>query len=291
MSGDQMNDKQFQNILVQALTNFPQLYRIAPSDWLTKSHTTISQIRKFNEERKDHFRLNMPLALWCAGNPQQDLVAKSTCEGMLRKIERFLVNHGSMEKASKKISDLFGKDWNLSDTRFMSTLSEICLIELLRLKEMQILDFDASMEGSESNADIKLIWEGKEVYLDVKSPTLTGDVLDADSFRDNFKRLSEKAFFQKFSKHSTKNVYRCLAYIYKYSEDFSCLFQHGGVHLKHHEITHRNGDPGFAMIFWLKSVVSGQGGREVVLLDYQYSEQQLLADLGSEFVAPKTTTR
>lgn len=280
-----MTDKELAEILEDRLRAFPALNAVAPGQWVAKSGSSIQALIDFQKDRKDYFRINLPMTVWQSANPQADERGGGFCRGALHQLDDFCKRYAHVPSAKKKVSEIFDPDWSLQDTKFMSILSELCLIYMLSLKEnMTLVDFDVPLSVSKAgqepkNADIKMMVDGKDVFIDVKAPTLTGANLDPRTFRTKFETFSVTAFNEKFDCHKIAGVHRIVAYIYKFANNWNDLFHKNADHLRPHNIPHASGDTGFAQIYWTRLVRFEDESRRMYLLDNNYDETDLMNDL------------
>lgn len=285
---ERISEESLHQLLKTELEKYLELSSIAPQEWMKSIGISVDKLLQFSNKRKDHFRINLPIVLWTARDPQAEPEGLEFCNCVLNKFDDFLTKHKELNGAKEKILEIFKSDWNVDDSKLMSMLAEVTAVELLHNKcDMTIVGFDTPLWKAKkginpSNADIKLMWEGKEVFVDVKSPTLTDLNLNSDGFRDKFSEFSKIDFLEKFGKHEKKNVHRVLMYIYKYKEEQEILFTNSADHLKPIRIDHKSGDKGLAQIYWMKLVSFKDGSRGIYLLDTNYTEAQLLSDLSKK---------
>lgn len=110
---------------------------------------TCEKLASFCEAREDAFQLNLPLTLSAEHNVSLDESAVQLCRGILRNYEAFLSRYGEKNNAKKKILEIFQSDWNCQNTVFLSTLAEVCVVEVLSTKNnFKLIKFDSSLGPS-----------------------------------------------------------------------------------------------------------------------------------------------
>lgn len=258
-------------LLNTSLSKYPNLHSLMPVGWPSNPTYNISlqRLSEYMENREGEYVINLPLILFnLEVNPHKPFT--DLFSSIMNKFESFCVDFiaSGVPNADKIIDPIWTDNWNLHDSRFFAVVAEIYFSYFLKQKGHQIKEFEKPynpLMGSK-NADILFAHQGRDVYLDIKSPKSLDRIWFNKQLRTRIEKTALNNMNKEFQHLDPKN-FGVIAHIYRPLRSTSRWFKYKNMALD--IVKHPTDVNKFSHIYWIKPVFTVTG-RDLVVFDKDF---------------------
>ena len=277
MTSAAVTDSDLWNLLNVAISKYPNLNALKPIGWPSdpKYDITRAKLSNYMNGRRGEYVINLPLILFnLEVNPHMPFV--TLFSSIMKALDLFCVDFISagIPGADKTIKPIWTDNWSLTDSRFFAVVAEVYFTYFLKSKGYTAKEFERpynpAMTGK--SADILFDFNGKDVFLDIKSPKSMDRIWCKRQMRRKIEDVAHTNMNNELQ-HLLPGSYGIIAHLYRPLGPASRWFKFKNSALD--VVKHPTDQNKFSQIYWIKPVFTVHG-RDLVVFDNTLDFSQYL---------------